>query len=58
MPDVKKLKMMSRITATKEAELGKRYAHLAAEHLAPYADRLCALRVVDGTANDTNTAHA
>ena len=28
-------------------EMVRRYAHLAAEHLAPYADRLCALRVVE-----------
>lgn len=28
-------------------EMVRRYAHLSAEHLAPYADRLCALRVVD-----------
>ena len=31
------------------AEMVRRYAHLSADHLAPYADRLCALRVVDGT---------
>ena len=33
-------------------EMVRRYAHLSAEHLAPYADRLCALRAVanpDGT---------
>jgi integrase len=28
-------------------EMVRRSAHLAAEHLAPYADRLCALRVVE-----------
>lgn len=28
-------------------EMVRRYAHLAAEHLAAYADRLCALRVVE-----------
>jgi integrase len=28
-------------------EMVRRYAHLTAEHLAPYADRLCALRVVE-----------
>ncbi len=33
-------------------EMVRRYAHLSAEHLAPYADRLCALREVD--ANGTN----
>jgi len=39
-------------------EMVRRYAHLSAEHLAPYADRLCALRVVDGGADDTFTAQA
>ena len=38
-------------------EMVRRYAHLNAEHLAPYADRLCALRVID-TVNGTNPAHA
>ena len=33
-------------------QMVRRYAHLTAEHLAPYADRLCALREVD--ANGTN----
>ena len=28
-------------------EMVRRYAHFSAEHLAPYADRLCALREVD-----------
>lgn len=37
-------------------EMVRRYAHLAADHLAPYADRLCALRVVDAEENDTITA--
>ncbi len=36
----------------------RRYAHLAADHLAPYADKLCALRVVDAEGNDTNAAQA
>ena len=39
-------------------EMVRRYAHLSAEHLAPYADRLCALRVVDGSTDDTFTAQA
>lgn len=39
-------------------EMVRRYAHLAADHLAPYADKLCALRVVDAEGNDTNTAQA
>jgi integrase len=32
------------------ASMVRRYAHLGAEHLAPYADRLCALRVVESAA--------
>jgi integrase len=39
-------------------EMVRRYAHLSAEHLAPYADRLCALRVVDDSADGTFTAQA
>lgn len=35
-------------------EMVRRYAHLSAEHLAPYADRLCAMRVVGEPANGTN----
>ena len=30
-----------------DVQMGERYAHLTAENLAPYADRLCALREVD-----------
>jgi hypothetical protein len=29
------------------AEMVRRYAHLGAEHLAPFARQLCALRAVD-----------
>ena len=29
------------------AEMVPRYAHLAADHLAPYAERLCAARAMD-----------
>jgi hypothetical protein len=32
------------------SEMARRYAHLSAEHLTPYADRLCALRVVEDPA--------
>jgi integrase len=39
-------------------EMVRRYAHLSAEHLAPYADRLCALRVVDDPVDGTFTAQA
>lgn len=35
-----------------------RYAHLAAEHLVPFADRLGALRVVASESDGTNTAQA
>jgi integrase len=35
-------------------EMVRRYAHLSAEHLAPYADRLCAMRVVGEPVNGTN----
>jgi beta-glucosidase/6-phospho-beta-glucosidase/beta-galactosidase len=38
------------------SEMVRRYAHFSAEHLAPYADRLCALWVVDG-ANGTISSH-
>ena len=34
------------------------YAHLAAEHLAPYAERLVALRAVATEVEGTNTAQA
>ena len=40
-------------------EMVRRYAHLAADHLAPYAERLGALRAVDEVADDgTFTAQA
>jgi len=39
-------------------EMVRRYAHLSAEHLAPYADRLCALRVADDPVDGTFTAQA
>jgi len=35
-------------------EMVRRYAHLSAEHLAPYADRLCAMKVVSEPVNGTN----
>jgi hypothetical protein len=34
----------------------RRYAHFSADHLAPYADRLCALKVVSGPIHGTNLA--
>jgi integrase len=39
-------------------EMVRRYAHYSAEHLAPFADRLGALRVVIEAVNGTFTAHA
>jgi len=38
-------------------EMVRRYAHYSAEHLAPYADRLCALRTIE-TKYGTNPSHA
>jgi len=38
-------------------EMVRRYAHLAADHLAPYAERLSALRAVE-RADGTNKAQA
>jgi integrase len=40
------------------AEMVRRYAHLNAEHLAPYADRLATLRVVEDSAMGTNWSQA
>jgi integrase len=40
------------------AEMVRRYAHLAADHLAPYAERLCAGRVVASSDHGTFTAQA
>ena len=37
-------------------EMVRRYAHLAADHLAPYAERLCATRAVAVENDGTNTA--
>ena len=38
------------------AEMVRRYAHLSSDHLAPYAERLSALRVVASENQDTNLA--
>ena len=37
-------------------EMVRRYAHLAADHLAPYAERLCAGRAVAAPSDGTNPA--
>ncbi len=39
-------------------EMVQRYAHLSADHLAPYAERLSALRVVEPAVNGTNSSQA
>ena len=39
-------------------EMVRRYAHLSADHLAPYAERLCTLRAVDENCHDTKMAQA
>jgi integrase len=52
------LHVLQELGAWESAEMVRRYAHLNAEHLAPYADRLCTLRVVEGEADGTNTAQA
>lgn len=37
-------------------EMVRRYAHMSADHLAPYADRLCSLKAVSGSNYVTNVA--
>ena len=39
-------------------EVVRRYAHLAADHLAPHAERLCAPRAVELKSDGTNAAQA
>ena len=39
-------------------EMVRRYAHFGADHLAPYAERLCALRAVAAKNDGTNKAQA
>jgi integrase len=38
-------------------EMVRRYAHLAADHLAPFAERLCALRAVNSEVIGTKKSH-
>ena len=38
-------------------EMVRRYAHLSADHLAPFAERLCALRAVDADVIGTKKSH-
>jgi len=39
-------------------EMVRRYAHLAADHLAPFPDRLCASRVVESEIHGTTTSQS
>ncbi|MDP2156048.1 MAG: tyrosine-type recombinase/integrase, partial [Sulfuricella sp.] len=39
-------------------EMVRKYAHLACEHLAPYADKLCSLRSVEVSEDVTITAQS
>ena len=50
------LYVLQELGGWESAEMVRKYAHLSCEHLAPYADRLCALGVVEGLANGTNLA--
>jgi len=50
------LHVLQEMGAWESPEMVRRYAHLTTEHLAPYAERLSALRLVDATGADTNLA--
>jgi integrase len=52
------LHVLQELGGWESAEMVRRYAHLNAEHLAPYADRLCTLDVVDAPAVGTNRSQA
>jgi integrase len=52
------LHVLQELGGWESVEMVRRYAHLSAEHVAPYADRLCALRVVDDAVDGTFTAQA
>ena len=52
------LHVLQELGGWESAEMVRRYAHLTAEHLAPYADRLCTLDVVDTPAVGTNWSQA
>ena len=47
------LQSLQELGGWESSEMVRRYAHFSAEHLAPYADRLCALQVVASVVNDT-----
>lgn len=50
------LYVLQELGAWESPEMVRKYAHLACEHLAPYADRLSALRAVDVAGNVTTMA--
>ena len=50
------LHVLQEMGAWESPEMVRRYAHLTTEHLAPYAERLSALRLVDAGDADTNLA--
>jgi hypothetical protein len=47
------LHVMQELGGWESPEMVRRYAHFTAEHLAPCADRPCALRVVENVADGT-----
>ena len=49
---------LQELAGGERAEMVRRYAHLAADHLAPYAERLCALLVVAKEDHSTNRAQS
>jgi integrase len=51
------LHVLQELGGWESAEMVRRYAHLSADHLAPYADRLSTLRVVENSAG-TNWSQA
>ena len=52
------LHVLQELGGWESAEMVRRYAHLSADHLAPYADRLCTLDVVDALTVGTNRSQA
>jgi integrase len=50
------LHVLQELGGWESVEMVRRYAHLACEHLAPYAERLCAMRVVEDESDGTNLA--
>jgi integrase len=52
------LQALQELGGWESAEMVRRYAHFSAEHLAPYAHRLCALRLVTEDTLGTNRSQA